>query len=266
MEEAYTGGHRTVTLAGPDGSRTLEVTIPPGVADGQRIRLAGQGGQGGDPGGGPGARASAGDLYFVVRIADHPRYRVDGRDVYVDLPVAPWEAALGASVELRAPDGVVTVKVPAGTSSGRRLRLRGHGLPATSEERAAICMRWLASSCPASSSGEERKLFEKLAHSSKFDPRKVTSSAAAMSAQRMYALVAAPRLDVEAFARATGIHPDLVTRLVALGLLDVERDSRGQPVFPAEPDRRLRLASSGCAKGCHSTMQRLESWSICSIG
>ncbi|MCW2547755.1 MAG: molecular chaperone DnaJ [Mycobacterium sp.] len=171
VEEAYTGGHRSVTLAGPDGSRTLEVTIPAGVTDGQRIRLAGQGGQGGGPGAGPGARAPAGDLYFVVRIADHPRYRVDGRDVYVDLPLAPWEAALGSSVELHIPTGLATVKVPAGTSSGRRLRLRGHGLPAPrggSGHLYAVARIVV----PGELTEEERKLFEKLSHSSKFDPRK----------------------------------------------------------------------------------------------
>src|SRR5690606_1687917 len=91
VEEAYRGGRRTITLDGPSGPRTLTVTIPAGVVHGQRIRLAGQGGRGTD-----GARA--GDLYLIVRLADHPRYRVDGRDLHVRLPVTPWEAALGASV------------------------------------------------------------------------------------------------------------------------------------------------------------------------
>ncbi|HEX4430821.1 MAG TPA: DnaJ C-terminal domain-containing protein [Frankiaceae bacterium] len=171
LEEAYIGGHRSVTLAGPGGPRTLEVTIPAGVTDGQRIRLAGQGGQGGGPADGPGARGPAGDLYFVVRIADHPRYRVDGRDVYVDLPVAPWEAALGSSVELHVPTGAVTVRVPAGTSSGRRLRLRGHGLPAPREGSGHLyaVARIVV---PGELTDDERTLFEKLSHSSKFDPRK----------------------------------------------------------------------------------------------
>ena len=92
------------------------------MTDGQRIRLAGQGGRGSD-----GARP--GDLYLVVRIAPHPRYRVDGRDLYVELPLAPWEAALGTSVAVDTPGGEAKVKVPPGTSSGRRLRLRGRGLP-----------------------------------------------------------------------------------------------------------------------------------------
>src|SRR5919206_274697 len=93
LEEAYRGGRRSITLSGPDGPTTLEVTIPAGVTDGQRIRLAGQGGHGSDG-------AAAGDLYLVVRLAPHPRYRVDGRDIHVDLPLTPWEAALGASVAI----------------------------------------------------------------------------------------------------------------------------------------------------------------------
>ncbi len=108
--------------AGGGARATLEVTIPAGVTDGQRIRLAGQGGRGSEGG-------AAGDLYLVVRIAPHPRYRLEGRDIHVDLPLAPWEAALGTTVAVDTPDGEAKVKVPAGTSSGRRLRLRGRGLP-----------------------------------------------------------------------------------------------------------------------------------------
>ena len=122
VEEAYRGGRRTITLAGPSGPRNYEVNIPPGVTDGQRIRLAGQGGQG--TGG-----AEPGDLYLVVRIAQHRLFRVEGRDVHVDLLLAPWEGALGASVPVETPGGAASVKVPKGTSSGRRLRLRGRGLP-----------------------------------------------------------------------------------------------------------------------------------------
>ena len=103
------------------GDRTYDVTIPAGVTDGQRIRLAGQGGQGGT--------GQAGDLYLAVRIAPHPRYRLEGRDIYVDLLVTPWEAALGAKVPVEGPGGDAKLTVPPGTSSGRKLRLRGRGLP-----------------------------------------------------------------------------------------------------------------------------------------
>ncbi|WP_279340801.1 J domain-containing protein [Sphaerisporangium perillae] len=166
VDEAYHGGRRTVTLQGPHGPRTLQVTIPPGVTQGQRIRLAGQGGHGGDGG-------RAGDLYLIVRISD-PRYRVEGRDIYVPLPLAPWEAALGATVAIDTPGGEAKVKVPPGTSSGRRLRLRGRGLPNPkgtpgdlyAEARIMV---------PATLADEERHLFEQLAAVSRFNPRRAVS-------------------------------------------------------------------------------------------
>jgi len=164
VEEAYSGVRRSVTLSGPDGARTLEVTIPAGVTDGQRIRLAGQGGQGSD-GGAPG------DLYLRVRLAPHPRYRVDGRDISVNLPLAPWEAALGTSVAIDTPGGEAKVKVPAGTSSGRRLRLRGRGLPnprGSNGDLYAVAQIMV----PRRLRDEERRLFEQLAATSTFDPRR----------------------------------------------------------------------------------------------
>jgi curved DNA-binding protein len=164
VEEAYRGGHRTVALSTPDGTREYEVTIPPGVTDGQRIRLAGQG----SSGVGDGQR---GDLYLVVRLAPHPRYRVHGRDVTASLPVAPWEAALGARVTTDTPGGRVDVGVPPGSSCGRKLRLRGRGMPNPrgtpgdffAEVRVMV---------PARLSTQERALFEKLAQVSSFDPRR----------------------------------------------------------------------------------------------
>ena len=117
LQEAARGGKRRISLG--DG-RDFEVEIPRGVRDGQRIRLAGQG-EGG-VGGGP-----AGDLLLRVRLKPDPRFRVKGRDIYVDLPVAPWEAALGAEASVPTLDGTARLKVPAGSSSGRRLRLRGPG-------------------------------------------------------------------------------------------------------------------------------------------
>ena len=163
VEEAYTGGRRTVTLSGPDGRRTLDVTIPPGVTDGQRIRLSGQGARGGDG-------APAGDLYLVVRLAPHPRYRVNGRDITVTLPLAPWEAALGASVAVDIPGGEAKVQVPSGTSSGRRLRLKGRGLP-NRRGRPGDLYAEARIMVPPKLSDEERRLFEQLAAVSTFDPR-----------------------------------------------------------------------------------------------
>ena len=163
VEEAYHGGQRSVTLQGPDGQRSFDVRVPAGVTSGQRIRLAGQGGRGSG-----GARP--GDLYFVVRIAPHPRYRVQGRDLYVDLPLAPWEAALGTSVVVETPGGETKVKVPSGTSTGRRLRLRGRGLP-HHRGRAGDLFAEAKIMVPDKLSREERHLFEQLAATSTFDPR-----------------------------------------------------------------------------------------------
>jgi len=164
LEEAYQGTQRSVTINGPDGPRTLDVTIPPGVVDGQRIRLRGQGGRG--TGG-----ADAGDLYLVVRIAPHPRYRVDGRDLEAQLPLAPWEAALGATVSIDTPGGSATVSVPAGTSSGRRLRMKGRGMPNRRGRPGDLYAR-VQIKVPSSLSSEERRLFEELRDTSEFDARK----------------------------------------------------------------------------------------------
>jgi curved DNA-binding protein len=164
VEEAYRGTQRTVSLGTAEGTRTLDVTIPAGVTDGQRIRLAGQGSQGSG-----GARA--GDLYLIVRIAPHPRYRVQGRDVSTDLLLAPWEAALGTSVAVDLPDGEAKVTVPAGTSSGRRLRLRGRGLP-NPRGKPGDLYAVAKIMVPRRLSRKERRLFEELAAESSFDPRR----------------------------------------------------------------------------------------------
>jgi curved DNA-binding protein len=160
LEEAAQGGHRWVALA---GGRSYEVTIPPGVRDGQRIRLAGEGGEG--TGGGP-----VGDLLLRVRIKPHPRFRLEGDDLYTELPVSPWEAALGATVQLRTLDGTAQVKVPSGSSCGRRLRLRGEGMPRARGGRGDLHaeVRILV---PKKLSRAERKAFEELADVSTFDPR-----------------------------------------------------------------------------------------------
>ncbi|MFH8805052.1 DnaJ C-terminal domain-containing protein [Streptomyces sp. NPDC017936] len=166
VEEAYRGGRRTVTLAGPTGQpRRYEVDVPPGVTDGQRIRLAGEGGRGnGD--------APAGDLYLRVRIQSHPQFRLDGRDVYVQLPVTPWEAALGATVPVPTPSGATAkVSVPAGSSSGRRLRLRGEGMPNPRGTNGNLYAE-LRIMVPSRLSDRERALFEELAAVSSYDPRR----------------------------------------------------------------------------------------------
>ena len=162
LEEAASGGKRWLSLG--DG-RSVEVDIPKGVRDGQRIRLAGEGGPG--IGGGP-----PGDLFLRVRLKPHSRFRVEGRDLYVDLPVSPWEAALGAEVPVPTLDGNARVKVPAGSSSGRRLRLRGQGLPGSGGAPAGDLYAVVTIAVPKKLTRKERELFERLASVSNFDPRK----------------------------------------------------------------------------------------------
>ncbi|MGW5472503.1 DnaJ C-terminal domain-containing protein [Streptomyces chartreusis] len=166
VEEAYRGGRRTVTLAGPAGQRRYQVDVPPGATDGQRIRLAGEGGRG------SGDDAPAGDLYLRVRIQPHPEFRLDGRDVHVRLPVTPWEAALGATVPVPTPSGATAkVTVPAGSSSGRRLRLRGEGMPGPRGVNGDLYAE-LRIMVPPRLSDRERELLEELAAVSSFDPRR----------------------------------------------------------------------------------------------
>ena len=131
LEDSFNGSTRSISLRVPevteDGhvvtrDRTLNVRIPKGIRPGQQIRLAGQGGPG--MGGG-----DSGDLYLEVEFRTHPHFRVEGADVYVDLPVAPWEAALGGTVKAPTPTGTVDLKVPENSNQGRKLRLKGRGLP-----------------------------------------------------------------------------------------------------------------------------------------
>jgi curved DNA-binding protein len=164
VEEAYTGGRQHITLGTGADERSYDVTIPPGVTDGRRIRLSGQGGHGGRGG-------ARGDLYLVVRIKPHPRYRLDGRDVYVDLRLAPWEAALGAAVPLMGPGGELKVTVPAGSSSGRRIRLAGEGMP-NQRGKPGDLYAVVQIVVPHRLKKRERDLFEELASVSNFDPRK----------------------------------------------------------------------------------------------
>ncbi len=157
LEEAFSGGTRR--------TREFDIDVPPGVVDGQRIRLAGRGGR--SMGGG-----RPGDLYLTVRIAPHPRFRLRGKDIYTDLPVTPGEAALGARVPVPTPGpgGQVTVRVPPGSSSERRLRLRGQGMPARNAPGDLYAeVRILV---PAVLSPRERELFEELSKVSNFDPRR----------------------------------------------------------------------------------------------
>ena len=170
LEDAFKGSKRKVTLrrpaqdGGEDRLNTYEVKIPAGVREGQRIRLAGQGGAG--FGG-----AAAGDLYLRVRLARHPDFTVEGADLNYDLDLAPWEAVLGVAVNIPALDGQTSLRVPAGTAAGSRLRLRGLGLPREDKTRGDLYAT-VHIQVPAKVSDEEKAEWEKLAKASTFNPRK----------------------------------------------------------------------------------------------
>ena len=143
--------------------RTFRVRIPKGASDGQRLRLAGKGGPGNH--GGP-----AGDLYIVMKLLPHPLYRISGRDLYLDLPVTPSEAVLGATVEVPTPRGRVELKIAPGTASGRQLRLAKRGLPGPGDVHGDL-YAVVRIDVPKSPNERERALYAELAQVSEFDPR-----------------------------------------------------------------------------------------------
>lgn len=172
LEDAYSGGTRSISLQAEEldergharrRTRTYQVRIPPGVTDGARIRLAGQGGKG--------AGGQAGDLYLRVNIAPHPLFRLNGSDVETDLPISPWEAALGAKITIRTLDGHAALHIPPGSQSGQRLRLRGKGFPSSGNVEPGDLLVTLKIVVPAKLSSKERQLLEELARTSSFDPR-----------------------------------------------------------------------------------------------
>jgi curved DNA-binding protein len=171
IADAYHGAVRSISLQvpalGADGrvalqQRQLELRIPKGIRAGQQLRLPGQGGAG--LGKGP-----AGDLFLEVEFRPHPLYRVNGRDVLLDLPVAPWEAALGATVTVPTPDGKVELRVPAASKAGGQLRLKGRGLPGTP---AGDLYAVLTIVLPPADTAARKEAYEALAKAFDFDPRR----------------------------------------------------------------------------------------------
>lgn len=168
LADSFHGATRTVSLHLPERDahdniitrqRTLSINIPKGVTAGQQLRLSGQG----QPG-----RAGPGDLYLEIQFAPDARYRVDGRDVYETVPVAPWELALGGEIDVPTPSGKVTVTVPAGSQSGRKLRLRGRGIPG---HPAGDLYLLLDVVLPRADTARARELYQTMAREMAFNPR-----------------------------------------------------------------------------------------------
>lgn len=170
LEEAYAGAVKTLTLQRPESAaagrtvlrpHALKVTLPRGVREGQQIRLSGQGMPGG-------AGVPPGDLYLEIAFAPHRRFRAEGRDIHLALPVAPWEAALGARVAVPTLGGKVELSVPAGARAGQTLRLKGRGLPGTPPGDQYVLLQIVT---PPARTERQRALYERMREEMNFDPR-----------------------------------------------------------------------------------------------
>ncbi len=171
LEDAFHGGTHTITLRAPQVNaqgqvvlreRSLNVQIPKGIRESQHIRLAGQGA--------PGIKGTTpGDLYLEIHFHPHPLYQVQGRDLSLSLPIAPWEAALGATVKVPTPTGVVEVKIPPGSQSGRKLRLKGRGIPG---EPAGDLYLVLDVVLPKGDTEQAQQIYHTMARELAFNPRK----------------------------------------------------------------------------------------------
>lgn len=170
LEDAFQGASRSITLQSPEvdsnghvynKQRTLNVKIPKGVKQGQRIRLTGQG----SPGMGS---APAGDLYLEIEFKPHSLYRIDGHDLYLDLPLTPWEAALGASVKVPTPNGPVDMKIAPGTPAGRKLRLKGRGIPASTAGDLYVITQI---TLPPADTDAAKKLYQQMQQELAYNPR-----------------------------------------------------------------------------------------------
>ena len=163
LEEAFSGA--TKPIRRPSGSRqkgTLNVKIPAGITAGKKIRLSGQGkdGMGGKPG----------DLYIEVAIAPHSHYKVEGKDIYLDLPIAPWEAALGAKITVPTLAGKISLKIPANAKSGQKMRLKGRGLPSKEAGDQFVVLQIMV---PSADTDTAKKLYQQMAEELHFNPREI---------------------------------------------------------------------------------------------
>jgi curved DNA-binding protein len=175
LDATLQGGSRTLTLRVPEidaqgrlatKERVLNVQIPKGILAGQTIRLAGQGSNSGAQA--AGGAGKPGDLYIEVEFQPHPLYRVEGRDLYLELPAAPWEAALGASVKTPTPGGTVDLKIPAGSRAGTKLRLKGRGIPASTPGDLYVVLQI---ALPAATDDKAKAAYKAFADAVPFNPR-----------------------------------------------------------------------------------------------
>jgi len=173
LEDAYRGTELNLQLAmpeiGPDGMvrrtpKSVRVRVPPGATDGQRLRVPGKGGAGLN--GGP-----AGDLYLNISLQPHHLFKVSGHDLYLELPVAPWEAVLGAKIEVPTLDGRVSLTIRPGSKAGQKLRVGGKGLPRPGTGNAGDLYCVLTIVTPSAAGDKEKALYKELAEISGFDPR-----------------------------------------------------------------------------------------------
>ncbi len=170
LEDSFHGATRSISLQMPDVTpdghvvskkRTLKVSIPKGIRQGQQIRLSGQGAKGRGSG-------KAGDLYLEIEFNPHRYYRVEGADVFLELPVAPWEAALGASVKVPTPSGAIDLKIPANSKAGKKLRLKGRGIPAKTPGDLYVVLQIVL---PPADDEKSRELYKRMQEEINFDPR-----------------------------------------------------------------------------------------------
>lgn len=161
LEDAFNGSNKSIRRpAGASQSGTVSVKIPAGIEPGKKIRLTGQGkaGMSGKPG----------DLYLEIQIAPHSLYRLEGRDVYLDLPIAPWEAALGAKITAPTLAGKISLNIPAGARSGQKMRLKGRGLPGKTAGDQFVVLQIMT---PPATTAEAKKFYQEMAEKLPFNPR-----------------------------------------------------------------------------------------------
>ncbi|WP_417500052.1 DnaJ C-terminal domain-containing protein [Methylophaga sp.] len=162
LEDAFNGATKTIRRpAGASQSGTINVKIPAGIASGKKIRLSGQGKSGGG--------GKSGDLYLEVNVAPHRYFRLEEKDVYLDLPIAPWEAALGAKVTVPTLAGKINLTIPAGARSGQKMRLKGRGLPGKEPGDEFVVLQIIV---PPADSDKAKKLYQQMAEEMAFNPRK----------------------------------------------------------------------------------------------